>query len=247
MSPSSECASGATIRQVLGEFLEDRKRRLSEEDFRLYCHVTFFLELCINNHGHRNLDQAERAYYEKLYSGAVGPGRHFFEIFGPEKLLPEMDFFTRAYLSTEVHTTDRVARRAPEVVSALRDWLLDSGKLSPTAIEEQSRRSRLRSKLKFRMRRLQRAIAERVVSVDASALSLEDYVPMDDHPITRIQPGKIWLRLYDGASSREVGPLTVSTAATEDLNVGWNLCCALGRVKGRWRIVELQEIYPWIA
>ena len=33
----------------------------------LDAHVVLFLELCINNHGHRNLDAESRARYERLY------------------------------------------------------------------------------------------------------------------------------------------------------------------------------------
>ena len=33
-------------------------------------------------------------------------------------------------------------------------------------------------------------------------------------------------------------------AATKSLRVGWNLCCALARVRGHWQIVGVDEVYP---
>ena len=241
MSPLSELRPEGTIQGALEEFLQDRRRRLSDEDFRLYRHVTFFLELCVNNHGHRNLDAEERSRYERLYSGGT---LLFFEVFGPEKLLPEMDFFTRSFLDREVHTSERVTRRAPEVIDSLRQWLVRTGKVSAAAVEEQARRAEIRVRLRTRLRRLERTMARGVLTADVATLPADDRVPLDDHPITRIQAGKIWLRVYDRASSREIGPLNVPPEAASRLRVGWSLCCALARVRGRWRILELQEIYP---
>ncbi|HLE72378.1 MAG TPA: hypothetical protein VJH87_22055, partial [Vicinamibacteria bacterium] len=62
-----QIAPGASIQNVLREFLEDRGRDLAPLEFRLYRHVVLFLELCINNYGHRNLDEENRERYERLY------------------------------------------------------------------------------------------------------------------------------------------------------------------------------------
>ncbi|HJS73423.1 MAG TPA: hypothetical protein VJ921_03990, partial [Vicinamibacteria bacterium] len=121
----------ATIQEVLSEFLEDRGRGLKPVEIRLYGHVLLFLQLCINNYGHRNLDEESRARYETLNRGLEGEGREFFELFGPELLLPELDFFTGVFLATEVHTSEKVMRRARDVVKDLRGWLVARGYVSP--------------------------------------------------------------------------------------------------------------------
>jgi hypothetical protein len=96
MGPQS--TPGASIQNVLREFLEDRGRDLAMPESRLYRHVILFLELCINNYGHRNLDEENRERYERLYRDFDSGGRDFFELFGPELLLPELDFFTGTFL-----------------------------------------------------------------------------------------------------------------------------------------------------
>jgi hypothetical protein len=111
-------------------------------------------------------------------------------------------------------------------------------------MEEQERRAHQRLKLRARLRRIEKAMARGMLAADVATLPADDRVPLDDHPIARIQSGKIWLRVYGRASSREVGPLAVPPEAASRLRVGWSLCCALARVRGRWRILELQEIYP---
>ena len=90
-------------------------------------------------------------------------------------------------------------------------------------------------------------LAERAVSVDPVFFTERDYIEPDDHPITRLDPGRFWLRVYRSAEPEDIGPLTAPVAATKVLAVGWNLCCALARVKGRWRIASVDEVYPNLA
>ncbi|MGH9320662.1 MAG: hypothetical protein ACRD3V_12355 [Vicinamibacteria bacterium] len=241
MSP--RCAPGHTIDHVLREFLEDRGRNLTEENFRLYRHVIFFLELCIGNHGHRNLDEEDRARYESRSPGLEG-GFHFFELFGPELLLPELDFFTDTFLKREVLTSDKVVHRAKDVVRELREWLRMKGHVSAEALEVQDDRARHRAGLKLRLRRLTRLLEKRSVSVDPSCLPEEDYVALDDHLIGRLEPGRIWLRVHRNASPEEIGPIMIPLGVSRYLRAGWTLCCALGKLRGRWHLVELEEIYP---
>src|SRR3990172_9030965 len=146
-----QIAPGASIQNVLREFLEDRGRDLAPLEFRLYRHVVLFLELCINNYGHRNLDEESRERYECLYRDFDSGGRDFFELFGPELLLPELDFFTGTFLKKEVHTTEKVVRKATDVVSELRGWLVKRGYVTPMALEEHEERMRARERLKRRL------------------------------------------------------------------------------------------------
>jgi len=236
-------ASSASIQSVLRDFLEDRGRDLALPDSRLYRHVVLFLELCINNYGHRNLDEASRERYERLYRDLNG-GRDFFELFGPEQLLPELDFFTGTFLKKEVHTSEKVVRKAKDVVADLRRWLVDKGYLTSRALEEQAESLRTRARWKRRLRPLARQASRTLVSVDPSTLAEEDYVALDDHLIGRVEPGRVWLRVYRTAAAEEIGPVLLSEELTRHLRPGWTLCGALGRLRGRWHLVEISDIHP---
>ena len=238
-----QIAPGASIQSVLREFLEDRGRDLAPLEFRLYRHVVLFLELCINNYGHRNLDEANRERYERLYRD-LDCGREFFELFGPELLLPELDFFTGTFLKKEVHTSEKVMRKAVDVVSELRKWLVAKGYLTSRALEEHDENMRTRARWKRRLRPLARQVSRKLVSVDPSSLAADDYVDLDDHLIGRVEPGRVWLRVYRTAAPEEIGPVVLSEELTRHLRTGWTLCCSLGRLRGRWRFVELAEIHP---
>lgn len=241
MGPQS--AVGASIQDVLRDFLEDRGRDLALPDSRLYRHVALFLELCINNYGHRNLDERNRERYERLYRDLDG-GRDFFELFGPEFLLPELDFFTGVFLKKEVHTSEKVVRRAADVVSELRAWLVAKGHLTPNALAEHDERMKDLARLKRRLRPLARRISRGLVSVDPSTLAGDDYVGLDDHLIGRVEPGRVWLRVYRSAAPEEIGPIVLPEEVTRVLRPEWTLCCSLGRLRGRWRLVEFEEIHP---
>lgn len=243
MSPHGAEAAGVTIQRVFRDFLGDRREELSPADYRLYRHVIFFLELCINNYGHRNLDEGARARFESLYH-EPGSGRHFFEVFGPENLLPELEFFTGTYLGEEIHTSARVVARAPDVIASLKEWLLGSGLVPPQALEREERRSRERARMRSRLRRLTLKVSRSLVSVQPEVLAEEDYVRLDEHLISRVEPGKIWLRVFRSGTPEKIGPLLVPLTASRTLRVGWCLCCALGRLGGRWQVIELHEIYP---
>jgi hypothetical protein len=213
-------------------------------DFRLYQHVVFFLELCINNYGHRNLSDADRARYERLFFAPAPGAADFFEMFGPELLLPELDFFTRAYLHEDVHVSDRVTEKSAAVVSDLRDWLVRSGRIQAAVVAEQERRALERARLSHRLKRLARLLSRQVVSVDLDLLEDADYVACDDHPLLRVEPGRIWLRVYRRGEPDEVGPIVLPVDVTTHLREGWNLCGALGRLRGRWHLVEVAYVYP---
>jgi hypothetical protein len=239
-----QIAPAASIQHVLREFLEARDRVLAPPESRLYRHVVLFLELCINNYGHRNLDEESRERYERLYRDFDSGGREFYELFGPELLLPELDFFTDTFLKKEVHTSEKVVRRAKDVVFDLRAWLVGAGYLAPGALEAQEETVRARERLKRRLRPLARRVSRSLVSLDPSTLAEEDFVELDDHIVGRVEPGRVWLRVHRTAAPEEIGPVALPEELTRHLRRGFTLCCALGRLRGRWRLVEFSEVHP---
>lgn len=239
-----QTAPGASIQSVLREFLEDRGRDLAQQESRLYRHVVLFLELCINNYGHRNLDEDGRERYERFYRDLDGGGRDFFELFGPELLLPELDFFTGTFLKKEVHTSDRVVRKAKDVVSELRRWLVERGHVTAKALEEQEESLKARERLKRRLRPIARRVERSLVSLDPSTLAEDDYVALDDHLVGRVEPGRIWLRVHRTAAPEEIGPIALPQEITRHLRRGFTICCSVGKLRGRWRLLEFSDVHP---
>ena len=157
------------------------------------------------------------------------------------------DFFAEVYVRRDVFTSERIEEKASSVVDDLRLWLVERGYVSRAEVEASKALARERNKLGRRARTAARLLAQSAVRVDPLFFDDRDYIDTDDHPITRIGPGRFWLRVYRNAESEDIGPLLAPEAATKSLSVGWNLSCALARVQGHWRLVGVDEVYPNLA
>ena len=59
----------------------------------------------------------------------------------------------------------------------------------------------------------------------------------------KLESGKLWLEYRnDDGKPATLGPLSVPNPAKSLLQVGWEIGCALARVKGGWRIIELGSV-----
>jgi len=80
--------------------------------------------------------------------------------------------------------------------------------------------------------------------VDPRDLDDEGYLDFDHYTIVKVEPGKLWLKVFKGGGHRTLGPIPTPKRATELLRRGWDISCALGRMRGQWRIVEVANVYP---
>lgn len=236
MSPSPH-----TIDTALRLFASERTPELRENDARLYRYVLFLLELCINNYGHRNLDPDERAFFERAYHRER---KDFFELFGPEKLLPELSFFCSKYLDGDVLTSERVRKRAPMVVKELTSWLLDHGLVAREIYARERLREAARRRLRFRVGHLVGSLAPSVISVDPDGLESENFVAHDHHLVAQLAPRRLWLTVFPGGVPLRIGPILVPVSVSSGLRPSWTIAGSLGRVRGRWRFVDVVGIYP---
>ena len=72
----------------------------------------------------------------------------------------------------------------------------------------------------------------------------DDFLEFDHRTIVKVEAGRLWLEGFERGTRRAYGPILVPAAATKLLCKGWDLSCALGRVDGTWRIVEVANVYP---
>jgi len=81
--------------------------------------------------------------------------------------------------------------------------------------------------------------------INMNDIADEDYQDYEHRTIARIEPGKIWFAGYDTGKAKEIGPIKVPKSATEILDEGWDVGCALGRIRGKWEITEGVSVYPY--
>ncbi len=59
-----------------------------------------------------------------------------------------------------------------------------------------------------------------------------------------VEPGKLWLEVYTEKGKSSVSPIAVPKKATELLEKGWDISCAIARIRGKRRIVQVANVYP---
>ena len=82
------------------------------------------------------------------------------------------------------------------------------------------------------------------LAIAPNDLADEDYLEFDHFTISEIEPGKLWLEIFEGGKRDLCGPIRVPNSATKLLRRGWDISCSLGRVRGKWRILEVANVYP---
>jgi hypothetical protein len=78
---------------------------------------------------------------------------------------------------------------------------------------------------------------ERYLSIPTES-SREGYFP-----VTKIQPGKLWLKDYSGQEGK-IGPVFVSDEISSLCKVGWMISLKLGKTRKGWEILESGNVYP---
>ncbi len=79
---------------------------------------------------------------------------------------------------------------------------------------------------------------------DPDELEDADYHDFDHYTIEKVEPGELWLEVYTEKGKNTVGPITVPTEASALLQEGWDISCAIARIRGKWKIVEVANVYP---
>ena len=233
-----------TIAQVLGEFLAEQAQRLEPATFSRCRSIIGVLMVHLNNYG-EGLSKAERALFETRRKAEGDERREFCQTFGPVHIMGNLaSFLCRFMIRKAIMACPGSERAARTVARKLSKWLAVKGYISKDdaaqGIEEIGRDAP------------PLPAAERVASSLAKAGGVffdprdvpgEDYVEFDHYTITRIEPGRLWLAGLSRSESA-VGPVTVPRRATALLQVGWQIGCALARLRGTWRPVEVGNVRP---
>lgn len=93
MSRASAEVASTTIADVLAEFLTEQEQRLAPRTFRGYREVVELLQHNLNDYAYQTLDKAEAALFDRLYKAKGAEHREYCQIFGPERILPEIGYF----------------------------------------------------------------------------------------------------------------------------------------------------------
>lgn len=228
-----------TIGEVLAEFLAEQEKRLSRKTLAQHRSVVELLEHSLNGYAYQSLDEADAQLFHELYDAEGDEHREFCDIFGPEHILSNVGEFLNYFMVRKVIAGKGLMGAAGTVTKKLARWLEQKGYADPEAAAEATERGA--------------AAARDLPQAEELASDLADFAEgqergdeeqeIEDHfRITKIEPGKIWFDAFlDGG---ELGPVSIPVKLSRRCKVGWTISGVLGRVRGKWTLVEAWNVYP---
>jgi hypothetical protein len=236
-----------TIDEVLDRFLDEQRERLADRTFRNYDDVVHLLRDCLNGYAYERLSKEETAFFERHFNAEGDDHREFCELFGPEKILGELDHFLSYFMIRKVIAGEDFVRAAGTVARKLAKWLIANSYVVEDDAREVIEDVRATARDVPRAARAARLLVDAAVRlrVYPDELGDDDFHDFDHYTIAKVEPDAIWLDMWEPGPRRStLGPIPVPQAATKLLREGWDVSCALARVRGTWRMIDVANVYP---
>ena len=228
-----------TIAEVLKQFLEDQRERLSAKTYSKYKDVIHLLQCSLNSYAYQGLDKPDAGLFDRLYNVEGSEHREFCEIFGPEHIVPNVNEFLGYFMVRKVIVGKETLRAAGTVTKKLAKWLAEKEHVEAEEAEDAAQRGSKAARNLPKAEKLASLLHE---FAEEQERGDEDNEIEDHFMLTRVEPGRVWLEgMLDG---REVGPINVPEQICRLCKVGWSISGVVGRIGKTWRIVETWNVYP---
>lgn len=235
-----------TIEQALEEFLAEQKNKLKSKTASGYKDVLQLLKDYMNGYALQSLTNTESAFFDKRYNAEGKERREFCQLFGPDKITEELGMFLGYFMTRKVMAGADFKRLAGTVTKKLSKWLAGKGYISEKDAqmgeEEGAAAARDLPKAEKAGDILYRSVED--AAFDPDKLDNADYHDFDHYTIEKVEPGKLWLEVYTEKGKSSIGPISVPKEATALLQEDWDISCALARIRGKWKLVEVANVYP---
>jgi hypothetical protein len=227
-----------TIATVLAEFLTEQQQHRSPKTFAQYQDVVELLQHSLNGYAYLTLSELDAKRFDQRFKAPGDAHREFCEIFGPEYILPNMGEFLGYFMVRKVSASQVLLRAAGTVTKKLAAWLAEKGYADVRAVEVATEQGAAAARDLPKAEALASRLAAFAEAHDEGA-AVE---ASEDHfRIMRVEPGRIWLEGLDG---REHGPIRLPQALSRQCEAGWTISGVVGRVGGRWQLLEAWNVYP---
>ncbi len=230
-----------TIRNALRQFLAET----GEGNPRSMSSPAMIIDLFgkyLDDYGHEDLNQFERARFDKEWR----EDNRLCDIFGPDRIQPfHINFFLSTFVIRKVMGTKGFLKACGPVMEKLAKWLHSQGHW--TDEDMAYFRDLVGGKAGANLvdcDAFGRALWEYVENhpVDApDDLDEDDYLD-DQFTIKDVEPGKlIFEGLLDGDDDIVI---SLPKSVTSKARAGWSVTMELARIKDKWRILGVGNVYP---
>ena len=234
-----------TIDQLFDEFLDEQRRRLRPRTLSKYEDVLGLLRDHLNGYAYQSLSKAESALFDRYYNAQGDEHLEFCQLFGPDKIVANLGGFLGYFMIRKVWAGQDLKRAAGTVTKKLSTWLAGQGHVAENEARDGADLGAEAARELPKAERAARILYDATADLAVGSNDLSDsFLDFDHFTIAKVEPGRLWLEGFDRGKMRSYGPIPVPAAATQLLRKGWDVSCALGRVDGTWRIVEVANVYP---
>lgn len=230
-----------TIADTLDAFVADEGARQSPAGRASLADAMLLLRAYLDAEGPERLTRDERALWESRWDEDVEVAS-FSRTFGPEKIVPLLEPFLGDYLLHRVMADTRTLRVTGLACEALVAWLERQGSVPADRAADVRERAERASAEMPRSEELRGLLASTVPRRSPGPTLEEVDLPHERTPISRVEPGRLWFRTWEG---REVGPVAVPPRAGELAEVGWTVDgLHLARTAAGWVVLGMGGVAP---
>lgn len=226
------------LKKFLAEIGEGNRRSMSSPFM-----IIDLFGMYLDDYGHEDLNEFEQARFDKEWSD----DNRFCDIFGPDHIQPfHLNFFLNTFVIRKVMGTKGFLKACGPVMEKLATWLSAQGHWHEDAtryyreLVGDDAGGALVGCGEF-AQALHDYVANHPIRDDQADFDDDDYLE-DQFTIKKVEPGKLILKaLLDGAGSITISlPKSVTACARK----GWSVTMELARIKRRWRILGVGNVYP---
>lgn len=229
-----------TVNQVLDDFLSVQRKRVKQSTAKRYQEVLDYFRSCMDAYGHQWLSDEEGELFEREYTLDEEAGS-FCNLFGPEKILENLDEFLGWFLVRKTMATKSTLQATPTVLRKLIEWLVSEGHVASDAadgsVELLDEAESLPKAEEFSSRLFE------LSETDSPGPLIENQDWEDEMAvITRVDRKTIWLQ--NEGTGYEV-PLAVPEGVAKLAEQGWRITALhLARTSTGWHLLEMGNVYP---
>lgn len=231
------------IDQVLDDFIDEQRSRFKAATVSKYERVVALLRNHLNDYAYQGLSNTDRILFERHSSKEGDQHRSFCQIFGPEKIIYELDQFLGYSIIRKSMVSETLKRAAGTVAKRLSKWLGEQDYIDDELAQAGIEKSAGTVQNIPRAEKAADKLYECLYKGDLDHVHEDDFLDFDQYTIVRTEPGTLWLEQSWNSYSSLIR-VPVPEQVFDLLEEGWELGCCLARIDGQWRMIKVGDVYP---
>ena len=229
-----------TINQVLDGFMLVQRKRLSVSSARRYEEILGYFRSCMDGYGHQWLSDEEAELFNREYGRDEEKGS-FCNLFGPEKILENLDDFLGWFLVRKTMVSKSTLQPVPTILRKFIYWMVEQGHVTADAADGSAElldEAGSLAKAQEFSRRLYDAVEEGPIDSLIEDQDWENEMAV----ISRVAQAKV--SFQNEESGYELS-LDVPEDVAKLAEPGWRISALhLARTSKGWCLLEMGNVYP---